>query len=331
MPFSDYGMISKIAQGPTNYNFLETQQAESNALRNLGARREAGTYGEDRNWIRKLREQQMKQWQRDDYKFQEEVENEGFTNLKKRQDYFKMVLPQLDPQSYSKARDWIISKDRTDQMRSVLPPPESFKSPQEFEVWKKKVLTTPTMEHQQEILQQKLESAEKVSAGKISSIEKVAEERNKSAKELADERARAAEKLEEIKAGHRKELETEKQKTKQQNAELKTSKYNAAKKLLDESYANLMGTDVSDVQKRMNPDQSAAYRRILIIAERNLSTMEPAQAIDEAIKEYWKGKGKAKTQTNKPLDEVTAKEILKEAGGDKEKARKIAKERGYTF
>lgn len=33
----------------------------------------------------------------------------------------------------------------------------------------------------------------------------------------------------------------------------------------------------------------------------------------------------------KPLDKATAKEILKEAGGDKSKARQIAKDRGYTF
>ena len=33
----------------------------------------------------------------------------------------------------------------------------------------------------------------------------------------------------------------------------------------------------------------------------------------------------------KPLDEATASTILKEAGGDKNRARQIAKERGYKF
>lgn len=39
----------------------------------------------------------------------------------------------------------------------------------------------------------------------------------------------------------------------------------------------------------------------------------------------------AETPTAKPLTESDARSILKEAGGDKEKARKIARERGYTF
>lgn len=37
------------------------------------------------------------------------------------------------------------------------------------------------------------------------------------------------------------------------------------------------------------------------------------------------------TQTPKPLDRKTAEAIMKEAGGDKDKARELAKSRGYTF
>lgn len=38
-----------------------------------------------------------------------------------------------------------------------------------------------------------------------------------------------------------------------------------------------------------------------------------------------------KTVKSRKLDETTARAILKEAGGDKEKARQIAKQRGYVF
>jgi len=51
--------------------------------------------------------------------------------------------------------------------------------------------------------------------------------------------------------------------------------------------------------------------------------------MDEAEMLYDKLYGKKKE--SKEIDEATAKEILKEAGGNKEKARKLAKERGYTF
>ena len=51
-------------------------------------------------------------------------------------------------------------------------------------------------------------------------------------------------------------------------------------------------------------------------------------AMEEAGKMYDKVYG---NQKSKPLDEATATALLKEAGGDKEKARKLANDRGYTF
>jgi hypothetical protein len=38
-----------------------------------------------------------------------------------------------------------------------------------------------------------------------------------------------------------------------------------------------------------------------------------------------------KPEVGKPLDQATAKAILAEAGGDKEKARELARQRGYSF
>ena len=52
----------------------------------------------------------------------------------------------------------------------------------------------------------------------------------------------------------------------------------------------------------------------------------------DAILTNWKlGKPSAKKETEKQIDVATATAILNEAGGDKEKARKIARERGYKF
>jgi len=41
--------------------------------------------------------------------------------------------------------------------------------------------------------------------------------------------------------------------------------------------------------------------------------------------------GGVEAETQKPLDKETAMKLLKEAGGDKDKARALAKERGYSF
>lgn len=54
----------------------------------------------------------------------------------------------------------------------------------------------------------------------------------------------------------------------------------------------------------------------------------------EATRQKWGiNPGKAATvgAAAKPLDANTAKELLKQAGGDKAKARELAKQRGYTF
>jgi len=102
--------------------------------------------------------------------------------------------------------------------------------------------------------------------------------------------------------------EATKEKTSKENGELKSARFNNAKKLLDEAYANLVGSDVSEVHKRMSPEQTAAYNRILITTERNLAKMEPAQAINEAIKEFWKGKEKTKPKgERKPLSSFEKK------------------------
>jgi len=332
-------MLPIMARGPKNYDFLETQQARQNALRNRELEqknelrdreleRDKEEYEEDRNYLKKQREQQMKKWSREDDLWEERVENDGFTNPKERTQYFDQVLPKLNSEGYSRARDWMINKDKTGIMMNTLPPVEAFKSPQDFDVWREGFLK----QNQQAEKTEEFGYGQRrgLGTGKIYEVP-VKPEKKEEEGEATEEFGYGQRRGKKSGTIYEVPVKPEKETSSKESVELKTSKYNAAKKLLDESYANLLGIDASEVHKRMDPAQSAAYRRILIIAERNLATMEPAQALDEAIKEYWKGKGKAKTQINKPLDEATAKDILKEAGGDKNKARTIAKERGYTF
>ena len=54
------------------------------------------------------------------------------------------------------------------------------------------------------------------------------------------------------------------------------------------------------------------------------------QRIIEEVTNMVKGL-KGKSMEAKELDEATAKSILKETGGDKNKARGIAKQKGYKF
>ena len=56
-----------------------------------------------------------------------------------------------------------------------------------------------------------------------------------------------------------------------------------------------------------------------------------SERADEILTEWKTGKPSAKKETEKQIDVATATAILNEAGGDKEKARKIARERGYKF
>ncbi len=206
--------------------------------------------------------------------------------------------------------------------------------------------------------------------------------------------------------------------------ELKIPKLNVVRDLLDESYANMLGADKKDIQKRLSPEQMAAYKRILIMAEKNVETMEPNIALDKALTDWHKKNpvqaknnyglradgtqkgpgflgelktpsGKVSTEISigvniggketeiptlvptltkneidylvkggkptkeivdkavdhaksrisqgkspfaqegeqkmKPLTEDKAKEFLKSAGGNKDKARKLAIQAGYTF
>lgn len=58
------------------------------------------------------------------------------------------------------------------------------------------------------------------------------------------------------------------------------------------------------------------------------------EAMDSAVEElkaYGITVGQPAANASKPLDQATAAAILKETGGDKAKARELAKQRGYTF
>jgi len=70
----------------------------------------------------------------------------------------------------------------------------------------------------------------------------------------------------------------------------------------------------------MNPEYGTPEKREKIMQEWQHRT-----------EEILTNKPRAKPAKSKPLDETTAKQILKEAGGDKNKARQIAKQRGFIF
>ncbi len=117
---------------------------------------------------------------------------------------------------------------------------------------------------------------------------------------------------------------------------LKIPKLNVVRDMLNEDYANMIGIDKNDVNKRLSPVQKKAYNEIIGLAEKNASTMEPRAALDKALTDWHKKNPpqKAKGQTEektKTLTENQAKDFLKRAGGDKDKARKLAKQEGYTF
>ena len=67
---------------------------------------------------------------------------------------------------------------------------------------------------------------------------------------------------------------------------LKINKLKEIRSLLDEDYANQIGADVKDLQKKLSPIQKEAYNRILAFAEKTAETMAPRAALDEALK-YW--------------------------------------------
>jgi len=88
--------------------------------------------------------------------------------------------------------------------------------------------------------------------------------------------------------------------------------------------------------KRMPRETFIANMTKSIYGNEFIDDADKASKMQEAIKFYdstipQRGGEKKAAATGKALDQATATSILQEAGGDKDKARKIAKERGYTF
>ena len=97
--------------------------------------------------------------------------------------------------------------------------------------------------------------------------------------------------------------------------------------LADERIRNLVG-EVSSNQPLVSKLPSAdvkIYNDVFNSAMQYGKTMDAESSVDKALTDWHSKKGVKK------LDVETAKSILMEAGGDKERARKIAKDRGYTF
>ena len=115
---------------------------------------------------------------------------------------------------------------------------------------------------------------------------------------------------------------------------LKSTDVTMLKNELDRRYSSHIGVNPEEVFKYMNKEQKDAYSRIMGFAQKHIKTMSPVAAMDQALRDYENtfGKGGKKvSKEEKVLDEKTAKDILERAGGDKQKARQIAKQEGYKF
>jgi lysozyme family protein len=88
--------------------------------------------------------------------------------------------------------------------------------------------------------------------------------------------------------------------------------------------------------KRMPRETFIANMTKSIYGNEFIDDADKANKMQEAIKFYdstipQRGGEKKAAATGKVLDQATATSILQEAGGDKDKARKLAKERGFVF
>jgi hypothetical protein len=89
-----------------------------------------------------------------------------------------------------------------------------------------------------------------------------------------------------------------------------------------------ISTAQRSLQTAFTPDAKKQWEATLAEAKIDLTEAEDLLKEADAVL-HPKKAGKASKQ--KTLDKTTALSILKEAGGDKNKARQIAKERGYSF
>lgn len=149
-------------------------------------------------------------------------------------------------------------------------------------------------------------------------------------------------------------------KIKEESDELKAAK---AKQIVDLVGQNF-GLGKDQTYEDLGLSAKFRYDAVLEAAQKNAHTMDPAGAVNKAMKDFkpsrekvyekepilnpktqkweypenkghtgrWKYLGETEWRPGeKTLDEATAKAILDEAGGDKKKAREIAKGRGYKF
>jgi hypothetical protein len=76
---------------------------------------------------------------------------------------------------------------------------------------------------------------------------------------------------------------------------------------------------------------SISYTPALSTSEHNILSMARWMGGPEVAAKIGGDRPVTQTLGTKPLDQATAQQILQEAGGDKERARQIARDRGYTF
>lgn len=96
---------------------------------------------------------------------------------------------------------------------------------------------------------------------------------------------------------------------------------------------------IARVYDTLHPENRSKWNRVKISAQKYAATMTPAEAVNRALQDIQAPT--APTQTTKttapaptggkPLDKTTAMKFLRQANGDKNKARELARQQGYSF
>jgi len=308
-------LLPIIARGVKNYDFNETMEAKRNALKLRKAELELADYPEEKSWLRENRQlerektaiqKQRFDWEKEDR--MDKISRRGFTDAKETLSFLLDEAPMINWQNYGKSRQWMLEKGL---QQDILPPPEYFqqnggKDPEKFfNEWKKTYLKGS----RQALEEWKAEERSRAAEEREKAYQERLSDRLKHSEELQGQRQEHSEMLQEERFRHSEELQKERQalqeKQKETNVQRegwKQGKFNTVEKLLKDNYAQMMSVDPGQVVSRMTQEQYAAYKRILIDAERYLETMEPAEALDRAIQDFWARKERAKPKAGTPKE-----------------------------
>ncbi len=133
MPNALNYLIAKGSPGPS-FDLLDIQQK---ALNTLASQREAQAYPEDRNWLREQRGMLKTKYSQEQDDRLRELQKRPFKDHIEALTTMVEEGPMISYENYPASREWFIKHGVRPE---VLPPPESFGSPEAFEAWKSQQL-----------------------------------------------------------------------------------------------------------------------------------------------------------------------------------------------